>query len=121
MESKHLPKTIEFNRPAKYKALRRLGAGACGETVLIHDENMDCYFVAKKYSPFFSQSESPADFLALFDRFNYEARILFRLNHPNIVRVYSYYDYKEHHTAYILMEYIEGDNWSAPHFTGHVG
>ena len=110
MESKHLPKTIEFNRPAKYKALRRLGAGACGETVLIHDESMDCYFVAKKYSPFFSQSESPVDFLTLFDRFNYEARILFRLNHPNIVRVYSYYDYKEHHTAYILMEYIEGDN-----------
>ncbi|WP_160007384.1 protein kinase [Rhizobium sp. 18055] len=110
MESKHLPKTIEFNRPTKYKALKRLGAGACGETVLIHDENMDCYFVAKKYSPFFTQSESPENFAELLKRFNYEARILFRLNHPNIVRVYSYYDYAEFHTAYILMEYIDGEN-----------
>ncbi|MGO7154562.1 protein kinase domain-containing protein [Rhizobium leguminosarum] len=110
MESKLLPKTIEFNRPAKYKALKRLGAGACGETVLIHDENMDCYFVAKKYSPVFAQSESPDDFSELLTRFNYEARILFRLNHPNIVRVYSYYDYREFHTAYILMEYIDGEN-----------
>jgi serine/threonine-protein kinase len=110
VESKQLPKTIEFNRPTKYKALKRLGAGACGETVLIHDENMDCHFVVKKYSPIFAQSESPDDFSELLRRFNHEARILFRLNHPNIVRVYIYYDYKEFNTAYILMEYIDGEN-----------
>lgn len=110
MESKNLPKTIEFNRPTKYKAIKRLGAGACGETVLIHDENMDCHFVAKKYSPFFAKNESPDEFSELLNRFNHEARILFRLNHPNIVRVYSYYDYKEFNTAYILMEYIHGEN-----------
>jgi eukaryotic-like serine/threonine-protein kinase len=110
MDSKHLPKAIEFNRPAKYKAVRRLGAGACGETIVVHDENMDCEFVIKKYSPFFDQSESPGDFYELLKRFNYEARILFRLNHPNVVRVYSYFDYKEFNTAYILMEYIDGEN-----------
>jgi serine/threonine-protein kinase len=110
VESKHLDKTIEFNRPTKYKVRKRLGSGACGETVLLHDENMDCLFVAKKYRPFFAQSESPDDFSELLRRFNYEARILFRLNHPNIVRVYSYYDYSEFDTAYILMEYIDGQN-----------
>lgn len=110
MSSKTLPKTIEFNRPAKYKVLKRLGEGACGETVLIHDENMDCYFVAKKYRPYFAQSDSPTDYSELLKRFNDEARLLFRLNHPNIVRVYSYYDYKEYRTAYILMEYIDGEN-----------
>lgn len=71
---------------------------------------MDCHFVAKKYSPYFAQNESPDDFSELLKRFNYEARILFRLNHPNICRVYSYYDYKEFDTAYILMEYIDGEN-----------
>lgn len=90
--------------------MKSLGAGACGETVLIHDENMDCDFVAKKYRPFFAQSEAPDDFSELLKRFNHEARILFRLNHPNIVRVYSYYDYSEYNTAYILMEYIDGEN-----------
>lgn len=110
VESKLLPKTIEFNRPAKYKALKRLGAGACGETVLVHDENMDCHFVVKKYSPYFAKNESPEEFLELLKRFNYEARILFRLNHPHICRVYSYYDYKESNTAYILMEFIDGEN-----------
>ncbi len=110
VESKHLPDTIEFNRPAKFKALKRLGAGACGETILIHDENMDCNFVAKKYSPFFSQKDAPDDFIELLRRFNHEAKILFRLNHPNIVRVFNYYDYSEHGTAYILMEYVDGEN-----------
>lgn len=110
MESKPLPKTIEFNRPTKYKVLKRLGAGACGETILIHDENMDCHFVAKKYRPYFAQNESPDDYSELLERFNHEARILFGLNHPNICRVYSYYDYKEFDTAYILMEYIDGEN-----------
>ena len=71
---------------------------------------MDCYFVVKKYRPFFDKHESPDDFSELLERFNSEARILFRLNHPNIVRVYSYYDYKEFNTAYILMEYIDGNN-----------
>ncbi len=110
MESKNLPDTIEFNRPAKFKALKRLGAGACGETILIHDENMDCNFVAKKYSPFFAKKDSPEEYIELLRRFNHEAKILFRLNHPNIVRVFNYYDYSELGTAYILMEYVEGEN-----------
>lgn len=105
-----LPKSIEFNRPAKYKAVKHLGAGACGETVLVHDESMECYFVVKKYSPYFNEVESPKDFEQLLNRFKHEAKILFQLNHENIVRVYNYYDYKEHRTSYILMEYIEGEN-----------
>lgn len=108
MNAKQLPKAIEFNRPAKYQMRERLGEGACGETVLIYDESMDCNFVVKKYKPYFPQSQSPADFAMLLARFNDEARLLFRLNHPNVVRVYSYYDYKEHNTAYIVMEYVDG-------------
>ena len=106
----NLPKTIEFNRPKKYKVINRLGDGDCGETVLVFDESMNCYFVVKKYKPYFSMNEHPDDFSDLLNRFKHEAGILFRLNHQNIVRVYSYFDYFEHNTSYIVMEYIDGEN-----------
>lgn len=103
-----IPKQIEFNRPAKYTAIEVLGSGACGETVRIRDEGMACDFVAKKYKPIISESEQPELFNELLARFREEARILFRLNHPNIVRVFNFFDYIENKTAYIIMEFISG-------------
>ena len=99
---------IEFNRPKKYRTLRVLGHGACGETVLIRDDDMGVDLVVKKYRPSFGITPSEPEFSELMERFREEARILFQLNHPNIVRVYNFFDYKEHETAYIIMEHIEG-------------
>ncbi len=104
----NIPETIEFNRPTKYKRMELLGSGACGETVRIRDEGMDADFVVKKYLPTISETENPGLFLELLDRFRDEARILFRLNHPNIVRVFNYFDYSEHKTSYIIMEFVSG-------------
>ncbi len=104
----HKAKTIEFNRPAKFTLLEVLGSGACGETVHIRDEGMDADFVAKKYLPIISEEENPGLFLDLLGRFRDEARILFRLNHPNVVRVFNYFDYSEYKTSYIVMEYVSG-------------
>lgn len=103
-----IPEKIEFNRPAKYQRIDVLGSGACGETVRIRDEGMDAEFVAKKYCPVISKDDEPDLFHELLNRFRDEARILFRLNHPNIVRVFNYFDYSEYHTSYIIMEYISG-------------
>lgn len=69
---------------------------------------MDADFVAKKYLPVISEKEDPALFSELLGRFRDEARILFRLNHPNVVRVFNYFDYSEYKTSYILMEYVSG-------------
>ena len=33
---------------------------------------------------------------------------MFQLNHPNVVRVYNYFDYREHKTSYIIMELVSG-------------
>ena len=107
----NLPKKIEFNRPAKFTVIKVLGKGACGETVLIRDEGMDADFVAKKYCPIVSEDQNKEFFSELLRRFRDEARILFRLNHPNIVRVFNYYDYSEYKTAYILMEHISGSEF----------
>lgn len=110
MYAKSLPDQIEFNRPMKYKTIKRLGSGACGETVQIRDEEMGIDLVAKKYNPIFDKSEDQTLHAELLDRFRAEARILFQLNHPNIVRVFNYYDYKEIDTSYIIMECISGKN-----------
>lgn len=101
---------IAFNRPKKYRTMKLLGRGACGETIHIHDEDMSVDLVVKKYSPFFPKSDDAKLFSELMHRFRDEARILFQLNHSNIVRVFNYYDYEEHDTAYILMEYVSGED-----------
>lgn len=101
-------KTIEFNRPKKYRPVKILGHGACGQTMLVHDDEMDIALVAKKYAPIVSKSTDPIAFNDLMGRFRDEARILFQLNHPNIVRVYNFFDYSEIDTAYIIMEHVSG-------------
>ena len=103
-----MAKQVEFNRPTKYELIGDLGSGACGKTVRLFDADMDAEFVAKKYSPFFEQAKESKLYNELLNRFRDEARILFRLNHPNVVRVFNFYDYREINTAYIVMEYIEG-------------
>jgi len=100
---------IEFNRPAKYTLKKKLGSGACGETVLLRDEGMDCDFVAKKYNPALELRKDETLLNELLKRFRDEARILFRLSHPNIVRVYNYFDYPIQKTGYILMEHVAGE------------
>lgn len=103
-----IPEKIEFLRPAKYRYVKMLGNGACGETIRVHDENMDYDFVVKKYKPFVSKVENPDLYIELLERFKTEAKVLFRLNHSNVVRVYNFFDYPEHGCAYILMEFING-------------
>jgi serine/threonine-protein kinase len=105
-----LPSQIEFNRPAKYRIVKVLGRGACGETVQIRDDDMGCDFVAKKYQPVVSESANPSLFKDLLARFRDEARILFQLNHSNVVRVFNFYNYEEHRTSYIIMELVSGSN-----------
>jgi len=61
--------------------------------------------VCKKYSTFY-----PEDQDIYYKRFIEEIKILYKLNHKNIVRVFNYYLYPEKVTGYIIMEYIEGSN-----------
>lgn len=110
MKTQSIRDEIEFNRPKKYRTVAVLGRGACGETVHIHDEDMGINLVVKKYCPYFLKTDDADLFDDLMKRFQEEARILFQLNHPNIVRVFNYYDYSEHDTAYILMEHVSGED-----------
>lgn len=80
-----------------------LGDGSFGRTVLLQDPFIDELFVAKKYEP---EKDSIKE--KFYKNFLEEIKILYKLNHRNIVRVYNYYAYDSICTGYILMEYIEG-------------
>ena len=80
-----------------------LGHGACGQTVLLYDEEIEALFVCKKYSPIIEAMKAE-----LFFNFVKEIKLLHLLYHTNIVRVFNYYIYPDRLLGYILMEYIEG-------------
>ena len=82
-----------------------LGSGSFGKTVLLKDPYIDELLVAKKYEPELSDLKE-----RFFSSFLQEIKIMFKVNHPNIVRIYNYYIHKSLFTGYILMEYIEGQN-----------
>src|SRR5437773_5451144 len=43
---------VHFLRKRDYRLIRELGQGACGKTVLLHDDLIDEAFVCKKYVPY---------------------------------------------------------------------
>jgi serine/threonine protein kinase len=94
---------IEFNRKKQFKHIRPLGVGGTGDTHLFEDETTDMHFAFKKYSP------KDANYIEEnYRRFVEEIKILFRISHPNIVKVYNYYLYPVHKLGYLQMEYIDG-------------
>lgn len=82
-----------------------LGGGSFGKTVLLQDPFIDELFVAKKYEPEYDGIKEQ-----FYKNFLDEIKILYKLNHRNIVRIYNYYAYENIYTGYILMEYIDGEN-----------
>lgn len=94
---------IAFIRRKDYQRKKTLGRGACGETVLLFDPQIDQEYVCKKYSPYDDAYRVP-----LFQNFVREIKLLHALHHRNVVRVYNSYLYPDKHAGYILMEYVQG-------------
>lgn len=96
---------VTFLRKRDYVFVKVLGQGACGQTVLLHDEVIGSQFVCKKYLPF---SETHRQ--ELFKGFLREIKLLHEVHHLNVVRVFNYYVYPDQLTGYILMEYVAGSD-----------
>ncbi len=94
---------VVFLRRRDYRMVRELGQGACGKTALLYDQQIDEHFVCKKYVPY--SEDHREDLFAGFVR---EIKILHKVLHPNVVRVFNYYLYPEQYSGYILMEYVDG-------------
>ncbi len=94
---------IPFIRRKDYEFVRELGQGACGKTVLLRDPLIDQLYVCKKYHPFSEDERTD-----LFHKFVQEVKLLYLLNHRNIVRIHHHFLFPDSCTGYILMEYVNG-------------
>ena len=102
---------------------RVLGHGGFGMTYLGWNIALDIPVAIKEYLPADlatresdmsvvpQSSQSASDFRWGLERFLDEARTLARFQHPNIVRVHHFFE--AHSTAYIAMDYVEGEDLSA--------
>lgn len=97
---------IPFIRSKNYKFIQNLGAGSFGKTVLIKDEIIDELYACKKYEPSDNITDENEK-KRYFNKFIEEVKILNKIVHPNIVRIYNNYIYPNENVGYIIMEYVE--------------
>ena len=98
-------KVLKFEAMKSFKYIKELGSGGTGNTHLFKDETTDMLFAIKKYEPAPQNIEHKEE---LYNRFVEEIKILFKISHPNIVRIYDYYLYPIAKVGYLQMEYISG-------------
>ena len=83
-----------------YKITAKVGQGGMATVYRAYHEALDRYVAIKVLHPLYSGDES---FLRRFER---EARLVARLEHPNIVPIYDFAYHNEH--PYLVMRYVEG-------------
>lgn len=89
-----------------YKVIdANIGKGSFGQASLLEDCQIKERFVLKKYSP--KQESIRKEF---FNAFKKEIKVLYKIYHKNIVRIFNYYFSEEESTGFIIMEYIDGFN-----------
>ncbi len=103
--------------------MRVLGAGGFGITYLAFDHQLDGPVALKEYFPAQLATRVDGERVAAtattnqetfawgLERFLDEARAIHRLRHPNVVRANRYLE--ANGTAYIVMEYVEGESLKA--------
>ncbi|HTP10372.1 MAG TPA: protein kinase [Anaerolineae bacterium] len=88
-----------------YRIVEQLGSGGMATVYKAYHANLDRYVAIKVLHPAFKQDPN---FLSRFQR---EARIVAKLQHPAIVPVY---DFNEHDgQPYLVMRFIEGETLKA--------
>ena len=122
-EQQHRLALPQGTRIREFEFRRVLGQGGFGITYLGWNVALDISVAIKEYLPSDlatreqdlsvvpQAAQSASDFHWGLERFLDEARILARLQHPNIVRVHHFFE--AHSTAYIAMDYVEGEDLSA--------
>lgn len=96
---------VQFLKQKDYVMINnQLGSGSFGKTVILQDPFINELFVAKKYAPVDDNIK-----VEFYKNFIDEIKILYKLNHKNIVRIHGYYPYESSYSGYIIMEYIDGE------------
>lgn len=84
----------------QYQIIAQLGHGGMATVYKAYHLRLDRYVAVKVVHPMFTQDEA---FLARFER---EAQIVARLDHPHIVPIYDFDEYQGQ--PYLVMKFIEG-------------
>lgn len=104
----------------QYKILQHIGAGGFGKTYLVEDQlgekkvvkeffiSSMCTRDVTTQSVTVSVAENRQSFQEQLAKFKEEARRIYSLSHPNIVKVSALFD--ENDTAYYVMNYVEGES-----------
>ena len=105
----------------KYRIIEKLGQGGFGITYLAEDTLLEGKVAIKEFffKGYCDRDDSTSrvtiptsgnrEIVERFkQKFIKEARTIFRLNHPNIVRILGVFE--ENGTAYYVMDYIEGES-----------
>jgi serine/threonine protein kinase/predicted negative regulator of RcsB-dependent stress response len=88
-----------------YRIMEKLGRGGMATVFKAYHANLDRYVAIKVLHPAFMEDPN---FIARFQR---EARVVAKLEHPNIIPVY---DFAEHEgKTYLVMKYVEGETLKA--------
>ena len=88
-----------------YQIIEQLGQGGMSSVYKAYHASLDRYVALKVLHPAFRQDQT---FISSFQR---EARVVARLEHPNIVPIYDYSEYESR--PFLVMKYIEGDTLKA--------
>ncbi len=122
-EQQHRLALPQGTRIRDFEFHRVLGYGGFGITYLGWNIALDIPVAIKEYLPADlatreqdlsvvpQSSQTAADFQWGLERFLDEVRTLARFQHRNIVRVHHFFE--AHSTAYITMDYVEGEDLSA--------
>lgn len=103
IEERFAEEADPFSQIKHYKKVNQIGSGGFGAVFKYHNACLDMDFALKVYAPVFV---SPYEQEEGEKRFFREAKMLFQLNHRNIVRIYDAGKISEE--PFIRMEYIEG-------------
>ncbi|MEK6573457.1 MAG: serine/threonine-protein kinase, partial [Chloroflexota bacterium] len=88
-----------------YRVIAQLGQGGMATVYKAYHASLDRYVAIKVLHPAFKEDTT---FLARFQR---EARVLAKLEHPNIIPIYDFADHEGH--PYLVMKYVEGETLKA--------
>jgi serine/threonine protein kinase len=88
-----------------YRIIEQLGQGGMATVYKAYHPALERYVAIKALHPAFMEEEG---FLARFQR---EARVIAKLEHPNIVPIYDFSEHKGR--PYLVMKYIEGETLKA--------
>ncbi len=91
-----------MKRIDKYEVIEELGSGGMSKVYRCYDRELERYVAIKELRSELQENEN------LSQRFLREAKIIAKLDHPNIVRVYEFLDLKKPHGRFFVMEYVDG-------------